>query len=172
MNIGHDLMRRFGPRSSRDASPRPPSMRDRVFAIVVAFAGTAGLFALGWAGRGSEPVARVAVGAAAVLLGLAVVTSFVDWMRRPISETASFDAGDVFTRIATPHPVRSAMSLASTWTGSPMRATLAVLAVVSLLVAFGLARHWGWIPSDGSGRGPRGALAPAVPAPAPPASRP
>ena len=44
MNIGHDLMRRYGPRQSRDAGPRPPGMRDRVFAIVVALAGTAVIF--------------------------------------------------------------------------------------------------------------------------------
>lgn len=172
MNIGHDLMRRYGPRKSGDSGPRPPGMRDRAFAIVVAFAGTAVLLAIGWAGRGSEPAARVAAGTAAILLGLTLVRSFVDWMRRPVSEASTFDSGDVFARIATPRSVRSAMSLASTWAGSPMRAALAVLTVVSLMIAFGVASHWGWIPSSRSARGPRGALAPAVPAPAPPASRP
>jgi len=172
MNIGHDLMRRYGPRQSRDAGPRPPGMRDRVFAIVVALAGTAVLFVIGWAGRGSQPAARVAVGVAAVLLGVTLVLSVVDWMRRPVYDTSSFDAGDVFMRIAMPRSARAAISLTHTWTGSPMRAALAVLTVVSLMIAIGVSSHWGWIPSSKSARGPRGALAPAVPAPAPPASRP
>ena len=71
-------------------------MRDRVFAIVVALAGTAVLFVIGLAGRGSQPAARVAVGVAAVLLGVTLVLSVVDWMRRPVYDTSSFDAGDVF----------------------------------------------------------------------------
>ncbi|MFM8731195.1 MAG: hypothetical protein ACKOFI_06045 [Phycisphaerales bacterium] len=169
MNIGHDLMRRFGPRTTRAVKPPPPSVGQRIVAIAVTVAGAAGLLALGWIGRGSEPVARVSVGAAAVLLGLSVLAWVIDWIRRPIHETASFDAGDVFERLVTPRDIRSARAFAAAWTRSTLRGTLVTLTVVSVLVAFGLAQHWKWIPTYGSSRGPRGALAPAVPPPAPPA---
>jgi len=45
MNIGHDLMRRFGPRTTRVVKPPPPSVGQRIVAIAVTVAGAAGLLA-------------------------------------------------------------------------------------------------------------------------------
>ena len=166
MNIGPELMRRLGPRRNPDPVRPPP--RGRAFlAVLLAVAGTAGTLALGWAGVRSESAARIAAGLAVALVSVAVLDRVVAWIRAPIHESSVPDAGDVFDRLATPRAVRAVQGLAGQWSAAPMRASLSVVCVLAVLVALGLARHWGWIANTSSSRGPRGALAPAVPA-APP----
>jgi hypothetical protein len=169
MNIGHDLMRRLGPRREHEPAPSPPSPHRQLAAIAVTVAGIAGIAALGIAGRTSERAAQGAVAVAGALLAVAIVSRIVGWLRAPVNgNDSSFDAGDAFDRLVTPRDIRSLRHVGRAWTASPMRGALTVLATFALVVAFGLAVHRGWLPATRSSRGPRGALAPAPAAPAPP----
>lgn len=170
MNIGHDLMRRLGPRRDHRPAPSASPPHRTAAAIAATAAGIAGIAALGIAGRTSERAAHGAVAVAGALLAVAAVSALVGWLRAPVNANDStVDAGDAFDRLVTPRDVRSARLVAGAWTASPMRGALTVLLAVALVVAFGLAVHWGWLPATRSSRGLRGALAPAPPAPAPPA---
>ena len=168
MNIGHDLMRRHGPRAAARGRPPPPRRRHRGLAVAILAGGIAAFLALGWSGARSEPSAKLAVTLALTLVAGVIVDRVVAWLRAPVHEHGSADAGDVLDRLWIPPSLRWAGALAGRWTESPVRAACMALVVPALLLSLGLARHWKWLPSTYSSRGLRGALAPVQPPPAPP----
>lgn len=173
MNIGHDLMRRFGPRrTGSDGEPAPARPASRVLALVLLAGGIASFAALGWAGRASESLARLAAVLALFLLGWLAVAGVVAWARAPVHDHSQPDAGDVLDRMWVPGFVRWWGGFPDAWARAPVRSALAVVAVLALGVAFSLALHWRWIPDHGGRRGPRGALAPPAAAPAAPGGAP
>ena len=168
MNIGHDLMRRHGPRAAATRGmPGPPRCRHRGLAVAILVGGIAALLALGWSGARSEPSAKLAVALALALVAGVLVDRIVAWVRAPIHEHGSADAGDVLDRLWMPPWLRWTGVLAGRWAESPVRAACMALMVPALLVSLGLARHWKWLPATHSTRGLRGALAPAQPPPPP-----
>ena len=167
MNIGHDLMRRYGPRDAATRGmPGPPRRRHRGLAVVLLAGGIAAFVALGWSGADSEPSAKLAVTLALALVAGVLVDRVVAWLRAPVHEQGSADAGDVLDRLWIPPWLRWAGALAGRWAESPVRAACMALVVPALLLSLGLARHWKWLPSTYTSRGLRGALAPAQPLPA------
>lgn len=165
MNIGHDLMRRFGPRRELppDEHPRPRAA-DWVLAGFVLVAGGAAVAGLAVAGYRSEPGARVAVALCLTYLGGLTLFGVIRWLVTPGYDRTEIDAGDVFD-----HGIRRRRYFG----GPPLQVALTILAMASIWVALSVSRHHRWWPR-GSGTpasaptgaaGPTSAPAPRAPTP-------
>ncbi len=91
----------------------------------------AGLVLVGWH---SESSARVAVAAALMVAGMAVAHRLFAWLTAPIAD-GSVDGA------------QPALPFAPVLGSTPMQAAFTVLAVLAVMAALVLARHWDWLPS-------------------------
>jgi protein-S-isoprenylcysteine O-methyltransferase Ste14 len=145
VNIGGALLHRYG---SRQGPPRrrkdPPSERWN-HAVLAFLAGLGVLAVLVLVGWHSESSARVAVAAALTVAGMAVAHRLFAWLTAPIAD-GSVDGA------------QPALPFAPVLGSTPMQAAFTVLAVLAVVVAVVLARHWDWLPSASfinPRRGPR-----------------
>lgn len=154
MNIGHDLMRRFGPRREplRDERPRP-SVSEWVLAGFTLAAGGAAIAGLAVAGFRSESGARVAVALCLTYLGGLALYRVIRWLVTPGFDGTVVDAGDIFDR---------RVFRRGHFAGPPAQAALVVVAVAAIWLALAVSRHHRWWPSRSGARAPApaGALAP------------
>ncbi|MFM8640917.1 MAG: hypothetical protein ACKOEL_09805 [Planctomycetota bacterium] len=133
MNIGHDLMRRFGPRREplRDEHPRPRGV-DWVLAAFLLAIGGAAVAGLAVAGFRSAAGARVAVPLCLTYVGGYALYSLIRWLVTPGFDQTSIDAGDMFDR---------GFLRRRRYGGPPVQVALAVLAAAALWVALAVVRH-------------------------------
>ena len=143
MNIGGDLMRRFGPRRlPPDRGHAPATAGSWLAATLLALGGSAVLLALAYAGFRSESAARFALVVSLTVIGSAILVAVVRWIAAPISENASIGVPDASSFLDRAWGVRR-MSL----DGHPVRIAVVLLALISADCAFEVSAHWKWVHS-------------------------
>ena len=159
MNIGHDLMRRFGPRREplRDEHPRP-SVAEWVLAGFTLATGGAAIAGLAVAGFRSESGARVALVLCLTYLGGLALYRVVRWLVTPGFDGTVVDAGDIFDR---------RLFRRGHFGGPPVQMALVVVAVAAIWLSLAVSRHHRWWLFRSGAAAPAPAGAPVPPAAAP-----
>ena len=177
VNIGGDLMRRFGPRRpAPDGGHKPATPAAWVSAGILLFGGTGLLLAIAHAGFRSETAGKFAIVVSLAVIGAAVLVAVVRWIAAPISENAGLGMPDSASFLDRAWGFRG-MSL----DGHPVKIAVVLLVLLSADCALEVSAHWRWRPSTDSRRAAsvtdagllRSFLAPAPgPAPGPAAAGP
>lgn len=156
MNIGHDLMSRFGPRREplRDGHPRP-TVSEWVLAGLTLAAGAAAIAGLAVAGFRSESGARVAVALCLTYLGGLALYGVIRWLVTPGFDGTVVDAGDIFDR---------RLFRRGHFGGPPVQMALVVVAVAAIWLSLAVSRHHRWWLFRSGAAAPAPAGAPVPPA--------
>lgn len=133
MNIGHDLMRRFGPRREplRDEHPRP-ARAEWVLAAFMLAVGGAAIAGLAVAGFRSPEGARIAIPLCLSFVGGYGLYRVIRRLASPGFDQTTVDAADLFDR---------GFLRRNRFGGPPVQVALALLAAAALWAALAVMKH-------------------------------